>query len=56
MNKNVFIAENQDLDVNERKKNDTLSFIESFNNFQDFIKKTKGKKSNLVLCWTFMQK
>lgn len=50
MNENVFIAKNQDLDVNEQKRNDILSFIESFNDFQDFIKKLK--EENLI--WYFV--
>ncbi|WP_353278319.1 hypothetical protein [Wolbachia endosymbiont (group B) of Longitarsus flavicornis] len=47
---NLFIAENQDLDVDEQKKNDILSFIESCNNFQDFIKKLE--EENLI--WYFI--
>lgn len=55
-NENVFIAESQSLDVDEQKKNDILSVIESCNDLQDFIKKTKGRKSHLVLHWSFMQR
>ncbi|OAB81675.1 hypothetical protein WSTR_04005 [Wolbachia endosymbiont of Laodelphax striatellus] len=47
---NLFIAENQDLDVDEQKKNDILSFIESCNNFQDLIKKLE--EENLI--WYFI--
>lgn len=47
---NLFIAENQGLDVDEQKKNDILSFIESCNNFQDFIKKLE--EENLI--WYFI--
>ena len=39
LKENLFIAENQGLDVDEQKKNDILSFIKSCKNFQDFIRK-----------------
>ncbi|MHC3897368.1 UNVERIFIED_CONTAM: hypothetical protein LBW93_00240 [Wolbachia endosymbiont of Nasonia longicornis] len=56
LKENLFIAENQGLDIDEQKKNDILSFIESCNNFQDFIKKTRGRKFNLVFYWSFTQR
>ncbi|WP_246484072.1 coiled-coil domain-containing protein [Wolbachia endosymbiont of Rhagoletis cerasi] len=49
-NENVFIAESQSLDVDEQKKNDILSVIESCNDLQDFIKKLK--EENLI--WYFI--
>ncbi|WP_264682637.1 MULTISPECIES: coiled-coil domain-containing protein [unclassified Wolbachia] len=50
LKENLFIAENQGLDVDEQKKNDILSFIEPCNNFQDFIKKLE--EENLI--WYFI--
>ncbi|WP_264330600.1 coiled-coil domain-containing protein [Wolbachia endosymbiont (group B) of Erebia ligea] len=50
LKENLFIAENQGLDIDEQKKNDILSFIESCNNFQDFIKKLE--EENLI--WYFI--
>ncbi len=49
-NENVFIGESQSLDVDEQKKNDILSVIESCNDLQDFIKKLK--EENLI--WYFI--
>lgn len=47
---NLFIAENQGLDLDEQKKNDILSFIESCNKFQDFTRKLE--EENLI--WYFI--
>ncbi|CCE76907.1 MULTISPECIES: hypothetical protein [Wolbachia] len=47
---NLLIATNQGLDLDEQKKNDILSFIESCNNFQDFIRKLE--EENLI--WYFI--
>ncbi|WP_419215122.1 hypothetical protein [Wolbachia endosymbiont of Rhagoletis cingulata] len=47
LKENLFIAENQGLDVDEQKKNDILSFIKSCKNFQDFIRKLE--EENLIL-------
>lgn len=49
-NENVFIAENQSLNVDEQKKNDILSVIESCNDLQDFIKRLE--EENLI--WYFI--
>jgi len=49
-NENVFIAESQSLDVDEQKKNDILSVIESCNDLQDFIKRLE--EENLI--WYFI--
>ncbi|WP_265017384.1 coiled-coil domain-containing protein [Wolbachia endosymbiont (group A) of Epistrophe grossularia] len=49
-NENVFIAENQNLNVDEQKKNDILSVIESCNDLQDFIKRLE--EENLI--WYFI--
>ncbi|WP_264729985.1 coiled-coil domain-containing protein [Wolbachia endosymbiont (group B) of Episyrphus balteatus] len=50
LKENLFIAENQGLDVDEQKKNDILSFIKSCKNFQDFIRKLE--EENLI--WYFI--
>lgn len=47
---NLLVTENQGLDLDEQKKNDILSFIESCNNFQDFIRKLE--EENLI--WYFI--
>ncbi len=49
-NESVFIAEGQSLDVDEQKKNDILSVIESCNDLQDFIKRLE--EENLI--WYFI--
>lgn len=50
LKENLFIAENQGLDVDEQKKNNILSFIEPCNDFQDFIRKLE--EENLI--WYFI--
>ncbi|OCA06346.1 hypothetical protein [Wolbachia endosymbiont of Trichogramma pretiosum] len=50
LKENLFIAENQGLDVDEQKKNDILGFIKSCKNFQDFIRKLE--EENLI--WYFV--
>ncbi|BET36398.1 hypothetical protein [Wolbachia pipientis] len=50
LKENLFIAENQGLDVDEQKKNDILNFIKSCKNFQDFIRKLE--EENLI--WYFI--
>lgn len=49
-NENIFIAESQSLNVDEQKKNDILSIIESCNDLQDFIKRLE--EENLI--WYFI--
>lgn len=47
---NLFIAENQDLDIDEQKKKDILDVIESYSRFQETIKQLE--KKNLI--WYFI--
>ncbi|WP_353274572.1 hypothetical protein [Wolbachia endosymbiont (group B) of Hofmannophila pseudospretella] len=47
---NLLVTENQGLDLDEQKKKDILSFIESCNKFQDFTRKLE--EENLI--WYFI--
>ncbi len=53
-NENISI-EGQSLDVDEWKKNNILSFIQSCSSLHDTIEQLGGKKFSLVFYWSFVQ-